>query len=89
MERNSNAAAVAWIALIAAILALILAWVAYNRTGVDLEEQIQMEVEEAVDEVNLEEAVSDIQQGASDALEATEQAAQEVADEVDNSPETE
>jgi cytoskeletal protein RodZ len=39
-----------WIALIIAIIALILAWVAYNRTGVDLEQQIQDQVEESIND---------------------------------------
>ena len=42
--RNRGASAVAWIALIVAILALILGWIAYNRTGEDLENQIQTQV---------------------------------------------
>lgn len=38
----------AWIAVIVAALALILAWVAFNRTGQDLEDRIQESVQEAV-----------------------------------------
>ena len=40
--------AVAWIALIAALLALTLAWMAYNRTGDDLENRIQQGVQDAM-----------------------------------------
>lgn len=40
----------AWTALIVAIVALILGWVAYNRTGEDLEQQIQDAVAEALEE---------------------------------------
>lgn len=42
---------VAWTALIVAILALILGWAAFNRAGVDLEEIVKQEVQEAVQEV--------------------------------------
>lgn len=44
----------AWLALIVAIVALILGWVAYNRTGVDLEERIESAVEEAISEARME-----------------------------------
>lgn len=40
--------AVAWIALVLAIGALILAWVAFNRTGEDLEDKIQRQVEQGL-----------------------------------------
>lgn len=47
--RYTNAGSVvAWIALIVSVLALILAWVAYNRTGADLEDQIQTQVEQSI-----------------------------------------
>lgn len=41
--------ALAWLALIVGILALILAWSAYNRAGADLEDQAENEIEEVVD----------------------------------------
>lgn len=47
-SRGRGASAVAWIALIVAILALVLGWIAYNRTGEDLENQIQTRVTEAL-----------------------------------------
>ncbi len=40
--------AVAWVALVVASLALILAWMAYNRTGADLEQQIRTQVQEGL-----------------------------------------
>jgi sensor domain CHASE-containing protein len=40
----------AWTALVIAIIALILGWVAYNRTGENLEQQIQDAVAEALEE---------------------------------------
>lgn len=45
---NRGASAVAWIALIIGIIALILAWVAYDRTGANLEEQIRTQVEQGI-----------------------------------------
>lgn len=45
---NRGASAVAWIALIVAIIALILAWVAYDRTGAQLDEQIRAGVESSL-----------------------------------------
>lgn len=39
-----GASVVAWIALILAAAALTLAWIAYNRTGTDLEDQIQQQI---------------------------------------------
>lgn len=52
-----GASAIAWIALIVALIALTLGWIAYNRTGADLEDQIQTQVQQAVD--NSDEAVED------------------------------
>lgn len=43
--------AVAWIALVAALLALALAWMAYNRTGENLEDRIQDAVNQSAQSV--------------------------------------
>lgn len=43
---------VAWIALIVALLALWLAWMAYDRTGADLDERIQQQVQESAQDIN-------------------------------------
>jgi len=51
MEDKNNASGVAWTALVVAILALILAWSAYNRAGVDLEDQAAAVAEDAAEEV--------------------------------------
>jgi len=59
-----GASVVAWIALIVGIIALIIAWMAYNRAGVDLEQQIQTQVEESM------RAAEDATQDASDAIDA-------------------
>lgn len=45
---------IAWLALVIAVIALALGWIAYNRTGVDLEQQIQAAAREAAEEVNQE-----------------------------------
>jgi hypothetical protein len=47
MDRGTGSAAVSWIALIISIVALVLAWTAFNRAGDDvgdtLQEQFQIE----------------------------------------------
>lgn len=43
---------VAWLALFIAIVALIVAWLAYNRSGEDLENRIQNQVEQSVQEID-------------------------------------
>ena len=55
---------VAWIALIVAIIALAIAWMAYNRTGDNLEEQVRTQVEKSLN------AAEDATQDASDAIDA-------------------
>jgi len=59
-----GASVVAWIALVVAIVALVIAWMAYNRTGADLEQQIQTQIEESIN------ATEDATQDASDAVDA-------------------
>lgn len=49
-EHRAGPSALSVLATIIAVMALILAWMAYNRTGPDLEAQIQQQVNEAVDE---------------------------------------
>lgn len=44
---------VAWTALVLAIIAIILAWVAFNRTGQDIEAIIQEQIEEATAEIRV------------------------------------
>lgn len=41
-----------WLALLLAIAALGLAWAAYNRTGEDLQDQAQEQLNEAAEEVD-------------------------------------
>lgn len=50
-ERRNSASLTAWLALVVAVVALILAVVAYNRTGANLESQIRDEVNEAASSV--------------------------------------
>lgn len=45
---------IAWIALTVSIVALILGWVAFNRSGTDVEVVIQERVDEATVELRLE-----------------------------------
>lgn len=50
MQNTSQIMAV--IALIIALIAVVLAWMAFNRTGVNVETAIQRQVDEAVLEIN-------------------------------------
>ena len=47
---NNNTITIAWVALITAILALILAWTAFNRAGADLEAMMAAQIKEAAKE---------------------------------------
>jgi len=49
---NTTYSTTAIIALVVSLVALIIAWVAYNRTGVDLEAVMQREMDEAMIELN-------------------------------------
>jgi sensor domain CHASE-containing protein len=44
---DRTASALVWLALVLSVIALILAWIAYNRTGEDLESKIQEQVNRA------------------------------------------
>lgn len=48
---NATSNAVAWLALIIALVALALGWMAFNRTGVNVEEMVQQQVREATVEL--------------------------------------
>ena len=75
---------VSWIALIIALIAVVLAWVAFNRTGVDIEAIIREEAEQRAAElrIDFEELERDLRNSTSDQL-------QEAADEVDTATTTE
>lgn len=74
------------LAIIVAIVALAMAWMAYNRTGTDFEEVIQREVNDAMIEIN-----ADLQELEESARENAAQQLRESADEVeeDNATTTE
>jgi F0F1-type ATP synthase membrane subunit b/b' len=74
--------AVAWLALILAILALILGWMAYNRTGKDLEDRISDAVEGAAQ--NADEATQDAGEAAQDATDTIEEGVDTGPDGVDD-----
>lgn len=44
MARHNNAKGIAWIALVVALIALIFAWIAFTRTGSNIEERVRQEV---------------------------------------------
>ena len=62
-QTNANSMLV-WLALALSIISLILAWTAYNRAGVDLEEQVEREVREALVELDVE--LEEVEQAARD-----------------------
>lgn len=68
---------VAWFALVIAVIALIIGWMAFNRTGTDLEERIEMAVEEAIVNVS-----DDLERVEDQAEEQAAETAQEAADEL-------
>lgn len=78
---STSGVTLAVIALIVAVTALALAWIAYNRTGADLEDQVRQEVNSALDSAgqSAEDAADDIEQGARE----TEQRIDEGPDGVD------
>ncbi|MEX0913011.1 MAG: hypothetical protein WDZ56_00615 [Candidatus Paceibacterota bacterium] len=49
---NNTSQIIAVLALIIALIALVLAWTAFNRTGADFEEVVQREVDQAMIEMN-------------------------------------
>lgn len=77
-DKNSAGSVVAWLALVLAIVALALGWIAFNRTGQDLETRIKNQVTESVD---------DVQQGAQDAGEDVQQGAEDVQNEAEQQTE--
>lgn len=79
---RTGPSAVAWLALVLAILALIIGWMAYNRAGEDLEDQAGQAIEQTVDET--EEASDDAGEAAQDAADAVEQGIDTGPDGVDD-----
>lgn len=70
-------------ALVISFIAIIMAWTAYNRTGVDFEEVIQREVNESMVEIN-----ANLQELEEVARENAAQQLRESAEEVDTDDET-
>lgn len=86
-EKGSAAGAtLAVIALIVSVIALGLSWIAYNRTGEDLEQKIQEQVNQTVTplEQGIQEGAQDLEQGvnegAQEVEENTDEARQETSD---------
>lgn len=63
-DKGSASSFVAWLALILAALALLVAWLAYNRSGEDLETRIQRQVNQSLNETQQEgrEAQNEVQE---------------------------
>lgn len=49
MHENRNG--IAWLALVVAVLALVLGWSAFNRSGVDVEDVVERQVRESAAEM--------------------------------------
>lgn len=80
MAHTKRGKALAGVALVIAVVALILSWVAFNRTGTDLNERIETEVNQAVQEVEqaADEAAQEAENEAEqEAVEETQEQAQE------------
>lgn len=60
MANRNNAKGVAWVALIIALIALVLGWIAFNRTGADLNQRIETRMQEAVQEIEQTEVPEDV-----------------------------
>ena len=80
-ESHAVTKIIAWLALIIAILALALAWTAYDRTGADLDDQIESGVENT--DNALDSAGDATEDATKDTLQGIEEAAGNAADEID------
>lgn len=76
---------VSWLALIIAVIALFLGWVAFDRTGADLEAEIEQRTNRALQQMRLDlDRLEDrTREGAADTLDAGADAARSAADELD------
>lgn len=79
---------VSWVALIIALIAVVLSWVAFNRGGADIETIIREQAEQAAAElrVDFETLEQDLRQSTANQL---EDAANEVETDEDNATTTE
>lgn len=84
---GAAAGTVSTIAIIISVIALILAWVAYDRTGGDLDERIRSEVQTEVQQIEpaAEEAAQDTEEAFEEGVQDTEGAINEGAQEVEES----
>lgn len=63
-KEKRGSSVVGWIALIVAVAALVLAWMAYDRTGANLEQEIRTQVQEGIN------SAQDATNRATDAIDA-------------------
>lgn len=85
MERQSSI--IGWLALIIAVVALILGWVAFNRSGADIEAIIQEEAEQRAEELRAEFNALEAEFRANTASEL-EEAAEDVATDTEDTTDT-
>lgn len=81
---KTSPSGIAWLALIISIIALVLAWNAFNRAGKDLEVMVQEEVNTAVMKAQQQarEAEDEARDAAADTLNATASATKDAAKDV-------
>lgn len=76
-DNNRGPSAVAWTALVISILALVIAWLAYNRSGRDLEDTVGDALENTTQQVD---------DAANDAGDAAQEGADAIEEGVDTGP---
>lgn len=84
-ETRRGASAVAWTALVLALLSLVIAWLAYNRSGKDLEDTVGDNLQNGAQQIN--NAADDAGDAAQDATDATERELDTGPDGVDDGAE--
>lgn len=54
MATDTSASIVGWAALVISLIALALAWMAFNRTGTDIEAVVEQQINQATEELQAE-----------------------------------
>ena len=82
--KTTMAESVAWVALAVAIVALLVGWAAYNRSGQDVAEVVREQVEEATAELqlNYEQLERTVRQNTASGLEGAAGVLDQAADDV-------
>lgn len=51
IHERAGSSIVSWVAIVLSVIAIVLSWIAYNRTGEDLESKINQQLQEAQESV--------------------------------------